>query len=661
MLNNKALAASASAAKVYIEDVFSTYLYTGNGSTQTITNGIDLSGKGGLVWVKSRSNSGAGNNHTLTTSGLNGVLFSNTTGALSGSAGDLISLASSGFSVNTSYAGGTWYYTNGPSTPYTSWTFRKQPKFFDVITYTGNGVAGRTITHNLGSTPGCIIIKNISSGFDWLVWHRSETGGLFLNTTASSNLQPAYFWGNGSVYTAPTSTTFTVGNDGRENTNGDTFVAYIFAHDAGGFGDSGSDNVVSCGTFTTDGTANATVNLGWEPQWVLIKSIGTGPWIIFDTLRGFAVSTNSAYALYPNSSNAEILFGSIGPTSTGFKTFDGLTLSASTTYVYIAIRRGPMKTPTDATKVFSANTSSGSAGTVLTTGFPVDLQLFRDRITSDSNYTITVDRLRGVSTTDTQQQSPLLATSSTAAESTGFGDTREWTNTGFDIASYTGGLPSIWWNFRRAPGFFDVVAYTGTGSARNVSHNLGVAPELIIVKRRSNTSQWITYSKSISIENYLTLNSVTNEGSGVGTWPWNDTAPTSTVFSLGFDGGVDSAFQVNINSSNYIAYLFATCPGVSKVGSYTGTGTTQQINCNFTSGLRFVLIKRTDSTGDWYVWDSARGIIAGNDPYLLLNSTAAEVTGTDYIDTYAAGFEISSTAPAAINANGGSFIYLAIA
>ncbi len=107
--------------------------------------------------------------------------------------------------------------------------------------------------------------------------------------------------------------------------------------------------------------------------------------------------------------------------------------------------------------------------------------------------------------------------------------------------------------------------------------------------------------------------------------------------------------------------LFATCAGVSKVGSYTGTGTTKQIDCGFTAGARFVLIKRTDSTGAWYVWDTARGIIAGNDPYLLLNSTAAEVTNTDYIDTYSAGFEISSTAPSAINANGGSFIFLAIA
>jgi hypothetical protein len=101
--------------------------------------------------------------------------------------------------------------------------------------------------------------------------------------------------------------------------------------------------------------------------------------------------------------------------------------------------------------------------------------------------------------------------------------------------------------------------------------------------------------------------------------------------------------------------------GVSKVGSYTGTGTTLSIDCGFTAGARFVLIKRTDSTGDWYVWDTARGIIAGNDPYLLLNSSSAEVTNTDYIDPLSSGFQISSTAPAAINASGGTYIFLAIA
>lgn len=207
--------------------------------------------------------------------------------------------------------------------------------------------------------------------------------------------------------------------------------------------------------------------------------------------------------------------------------------------------------------------------------------------------------------------------------------------------------------FRRAPGFFDVVCYTGTGVATTVSHNLGVVPEFWIVKCRDSTPAWTCGSTSLANLEYIILNQTTAKQSN--SVVFNGTYPTASVFSVG------TSSNTNNLGNTYVAYLFATIAGVSKVGSYTGTGTTNQINCGFTAGARFVLIKRTDSTGDWYVWDSARGIVAGNDPYWLLNSAAVEVTNTDYIDTYSAGFEISSTAPAAINANGGSFIFLAIA
>jgi hypothetical protein len=175
---------------------------------------------------------------------------------------------------------------------------------------------------------------------------------------------------------------------------------------------------------------------------------------------------------------------------------------------------------------------------------------------------------------------------------------------------------------------------------------------MIVKKRSASGTDWNVYHSALGNTQVVFLD-LTN---ATATAPrWNDTTPTASVFSIG------SHTQVNESGATFVWYGFATCPGVSKVGSYTGTGTTLQINCGFTGGARFVLIKRTDSTGDWYVWDSARGIVSGNDPYLLLNSTAAEDTSTDYIDTSSAGFEISSTAPAAINANGGTFIFLAIA
>jgi hypothetical protein len=276
---------------------------------------------------------------------------------------------------------------------------------------------------------------------------------------------------------------------------------------------------------------------------------------------------------------------------------------------------------------------------------------FNSYLLGTSSNQAVMTRLISVSTNSTESGLGLV-TSSTASESS-LSYSLGWDNTGFKQFSAYGTAKAGFWSFGRAPSFMDVVCYTGDGTDMTLSHNLGVVPELLIVKRRSVTQGWFTYSAGTITPNnyYLQLDSTAaqaNAGSSV----WNNTA---TTFLAGTGLGISA------NTQTYVAYLFATCAGVSKVGSYTGTAAAQTINCGFTAGSRFVMIKRTDSTGDWYVWDSARGIIAGNDPYLLLNSTAAEVTGTDYVDTANSGFEISSTAPAAINANGGSFIFLAIA
>jgi hypothetical protein len=133
-------------------------------------------------------------------------------------------------------------------------------------------------------------------------------------------------------------------------------------------------------------------------------------------------------------------------------------------------------------------------------------------------------------------------------------------------------------------------------------------------------------------------------GSGLGSNLANATATTITGAGNLYGSGV-----------SMVTYLFATLAGVSKVGSYTGTGADLNVDCGFSAGARFVLIKRTDSTGDWFLWDSLRGISAGNDPYLLLNSTAAEVTNTDYIDPLSSGFTLTSSFTA------GTYIFLAIA
>ena len=106
--------------------------------------------------------------------------------------------------------------------------------------------------------------------------------------------------------------------------------------------------------------------------------------------------------------------------------------------------------------------------------------------------------------------------------------------------------------------------------------------------------------------------------------------------------------------------LFASLAGISKVGAYVGTGNDLNVT-DLGAAARFVLIKRTDTNSDWYTYDSTRGIVSGNDPYLFLNDNAVEVTNTDYIDPHSSGFTITSSAPAGLNASGGKYLYLAFA
>ena len=616
----------------YIEDVFSTYLYTGTGAAQTITNGIDLSGKGGLTWIKSRTNAF---NHTLvdTVRGATNLLVSNTTAAQATQANSLTAFNSNGFSI------GAGSIVNYLDDAIVSWTFREQPKFFDVVTYTGTG-ANRTISHNLGSVPGMIIVKRTDAVAAWQVYHRSlaNTQYMVLNTTAAV-ATGATRWNS----TTPTSSVFSLGTDATVNASAGTYVAYLFAHDAGGFGLTGTDNVISCGTFTTDGSSNATVSLGYEPQFVIFKrtdSATNGDWVMFDNMRGMpATGTGSTAArLKPNTADAENPnTGDIKITSTGFV----ISWVPSATMIYIAIRRGPMKVPTSGTSVFNPAFRNATLPGY-TSNFPVDwaTRMYRP---GGANQKVGTRLLGGTS----------LQTNTTSAAASDSEMTWDYMSGWGNDAGATSDLVSHM--FRRAPGFFDVVCYTGTGSATTFNHNLGVVPELMIMKRRSGAGNWPVYSAASGPSAGPAINSRSGAYWG-GSSNLNSTAPTSSVFTVGTDT------DTNSSASTYVAYLFATCAGVSKVGSYTGNGTTHTIDCGFgAGGVRFVLIKRTDVDGDWYVYDTARGMTVLTDPYLFLNSTAAEVATLGSVTTVSTGFALNSAILAAINVNAGTYIFLAIA
>ena len=631
---------SGTTAVTYVDDVFSAYTYTGNGSTQTITNGIDLSGQGGMVWCKRRDSA---QSHGLfdSVTGLSSSLNSTSTAAQIATSPDITSFNSDGVTYG---APGSYIYNFSGGT-YVNWTFRKAPKFFDVVTWTGNAT-NRTISHSLGQEVGLMFVKRTDSAADWQVYHRSlaNTEYMVLNSTAAK-ATGATRWNS----TTPTTSVFSVGTDTTVNASGGTYVAYLFSHDTG------TDGIVQCGSFTTDVSGNATVTLGWEPQYLMIKSAsGVNGWWVFDAARGLpAAPTTVVPFISANAASAEASFGAnIGPMATGFA-HNGAALGASVTYVYMAIRR-PNKPPTVGTQVYNAiaRTGTGAAATVTGVGFAPDLAMMKCR-SNNTGYSPLATKLIGYDGLNTNSANAELAASSLQ------GEPSSWGMDGITVTADAGGQANYsGWTyvnhfFKRAPGVFDIVCYTGNSATQNISHSLQSVPELIITKSRSQVTQWCVYHQALSANGSVYLN--LTDAYAVNSTLFNATVPTSSVFSLG------ATTITNGNTTTYVAYLFATKAGISKVFSYTGNGSSQTINCGFTTGARFILIKRTDSTGDWFVWDTVRGIIAGNDPHLSLNASTAEVTTDDSVDSDTTGFIVNQLAATNINVTSATYIGLAFA
>ena len=628
----QAAAGSAGGDNLFPEDVFTTYLYTGNGSSPTITTGIDMLGEGGLVWNKNRTQAIANLLVDSERGSVGKYLSSDSQAAQANITGNSF--------TNTGYVLGTDMGSINNNN-YASWSWRKAKGWFDIVTYTGNGLDNLVVPHNLGSVPKMIFFKRTDGGSTgWLVYNASEGNSKY--GVLSHNQA---FQAGGAVYfrSTPTSSSFEVGegyNDGWINGNGMSYVAYVFGDDAV-FGTDADESICKMGSYTGDGGAGTTeVNLGFEPQWILVKaSSAADNWFIIDNMRGWVTDNNASNDAYllPNESNAESTGGFLDITATGFKTtlYSNVNVNGRT-YIYMAIRR-PMKVPEAATEVFDPNAYTATSNSeAVTTGFPVDLFLGLARnVTYYKN--VVFDRLRtgtvGLNTASTDDDENYAQYAASLDNNTGFTDNN--LTSGNQIISYA---------FQRASKFFDMVAYNGSGSApQNVTHNLTVTPEMMIIKYRDGSTNWYVYHSALGNTKacYLETNATPTTSAVF----WNNTSPTATQFTLG---------SFAVNSGKYIAYLFATLAGISKVGSVVHSGTTN-VDCGFSAGARFVLVKRTDASGDWYVWDSARGIVAGNDPYLLLNSTAVEVTNTDYIDPLASGFTLTSSFTA------GTYVFLAIA
>jgi hypothetical protein len=280
-----------------------------------------------------------------------------------------------------------------------------------------------------------------------------------------------------------------------------------------------------------------------------------------------------------------------------------------------------------------AYTGTGVSNSIFSFGFSPDLVWIKNRATTTRH-----------ALSDTTR----LATKQLSSDTTGDEATSSTGLTSFDTSGFTLGASTLvntigtqyvaWaWNQETIAGI-DIVNYTGNGANRTISHNLGVAPKMIVVKARTTAGAdqgWPVWHNLIGISTgdnkYLQLNSTAAIATGADYW--NSTSPTSSVFSVGTNAAV------NASSDTYIAYIFADVAGFSKIGSYTGNAAADGtfVHCGFLPS--FVLIKSSTAIDSWLIYDNKRNTFNVASTNLVPNTAAADATisGIDFVSN---GFKL---------------------
>ena len=670
-------------------DYFNTVTYTGNGSTQSIT-GVGF--QPDLVIAKNRDST----NSFRVVDAVRGVgiqLYTNDTIKEETVSTGLTSFDSDGFSLGSS--GGI----NGSGIDFAAWCWKaggsgsanntgtinatvsaNQDAGFSIITYTGGGSAG-TVAHGLSSAPKVYWVKNRSSStaYNWYVYHDDlSSAGHFLKlNSADSEIASADPFNN----TAPTSSVISVG--GENVVNGVDYVVYCFADVTG---------VSKHGTYTGTGAAGNYVELGFKPACVILKrrSGSASHWYLYDNKRGADsyVLVNSAAAETTNTSEKVLL------TQNGFLLQTSAAMNTSgAPYIYMAFAENlaadadfkslntanlPAPEIKDGSKNFNTLLWSGdgaSSRALTGVGFQPEMTWIKARNQGYSHQLF--DAVRGAGGNSLQPDRNVQE----GVEGTGNGYLSSFDSDGFTVDYGTNGFYSnragttyVAWSWdaggsgssntagsitstvsANPSAGFSIVSYTGTGSAATVGHGLGVAPDLIILKARNlSSSNWKVYA-SVLGDKYLNLNDTT-AAADAGSNIWNDTAPTSTVFSIGNDYDVN-----NSSSTTYIAYCFAEVEGYSKFGSYTGNGSTDGpfVYCGFRPS--FLLFKRSSAAEDWVITDTARRTYNQMNGGLRPNGNYVEFSDDSVaVDFTANGFKIRAT-DAKTNSSGSTYIFMALA
>lgn len=303
------IAQEANRFKVRPQSVFKVQTYTGNATNRTIPTDFDMSEPGSLAWGSPRD----GRYDQFWSA--HDVEFSPNVNEAN---------VYSEYYGPRPVAGGASLRGSGPynesAVPYVLWTFKKQARFFTSILYTGNGVSGRAVAHDLGGEPGFVVIKRVNTNTNWYVWHRGLAAGQALQLNAAN----ASFADTTRFNAAPNAESLVLGSGADVNANGAPYIAYLFAH---------TPPLIHCGVATAVGGA-ATVGLGWEPQFLLLKHNGASAnWNVVDTARGWGAGSPKTIRLNGGGTEYDTDSGAA-------KTGNGFNLSGVTNgdHLFMAIR-----------------------------------------------------------------------------------------------------------------------------------------------------------------------------------------------------------------------------------------------------------------------------------------------------------------------------------
>lgn len=618
-----------------VENFFDTTIWNGSGAANApVRTGVNLAGyaingvggNGGMIMIRS-----AHQNDwvvTDTVRGVNSQLATNKNDAANTATNCVTQFFDYGFKLGANPK------VNKSGVSNLAYTFGVQEKFFDIQSYTGSGSSGKTVQHDLGMMPSMVWIKCVSTGNPWVMWHKkgkNQNGSYFSATNQQYYMQinnTASYQNPGGVWLTSitdSAVTFNVGW-GMVNQSGQTYIMYLF----GDYEDENS--IISSGEYTGAGTSYVDVNVGFEPQWILIKKTSPGQtdnYRVFNHKTGlvneepYTVDHDEPQSLGLPYGWSSAAWG-VSVKADGFRIQGHNIGTSGHSYLYTAIRRPFMGTPTDYRDVFNYDVHVNDYNNPLMgreMNYPADFGWWNYQPASGTNYAhwdmrfnariLSKNELRF--RTNFEMSSPNLTHPennvmfnkplNTGLTVNGQGHART------DLGWYTSAISGVnSWGFTRWKGICDIQTYrtTGTSNLNTVKHNLGAVPEFMFTKGLyGGTNNWKVYHKDQASSNahqyameFNSQSSANNQNTNV----WGNAVPTDEHFKV--------YTETDNNHANYESCLwvgFASYPDRVDVGYYTGTGgnSHRTIATTLSGYVRMILIKPASQNGGWYWTDIA--------------------------------------------------------